>query len=103
MMGDIPIFVAHHSADVWSRPDLWHLDSDGNPSVQAGVPPDYFSATGQLWGNPIYRWDAMAAEGYSWWIDAAASGHGSSGSLPRIRSLLVGSKTRNHGRQRALG
>ena len=69
VMGDIPIFVAHDSADVWARPELFHLDGDGNPSVQAGVPPDYFSATGQLWGNPLYRWDAMAATGHSWWID----------------------------------
>jgi 4-alpha-glucanotransferase len=73
MMGDIPIFVAHDSADVWSRPDLFHLDEDGNPSVQAGVPPDYFSSTGQLWGNPLYHWDAMAAEGYSWWIERLRS------------------------------
>lgn len=72
-MGDIPIFVAHDSADVWSRPDLFHLDADGNPSVQAGVPPDYFSATGQLWGNPLYRWDAMATEGYGWWIERLRS------------------------------
>jgi len=69
VMGDIPIFVAHDSADVWARPELFHLDADGNPSVQGGVPPDYFSATGQLWGNPLYRWDAMAETGYSWWID----------------------------------
>jgi len=69
IMGDIPIFVAHDSADVWAHPELFHLDADGNPSVQAGVPPDYFSATGQLWGNPLYRWEAMAATGYSWWID----------------------------------
>jgi 4-alpha-glucanotransferase len=69
LMGDIPIFVAHDSADVWAHPELFLLDSAGNPSVQAGVPPDYFSATGQLWGNPIYRWSAMADAGYSWWID----------------------------------
>jgi 4-alpha-glucanotransferase len=69
VMGDIPIFVAHDSADVWARPELFHLDADGNPSVQGGVPPDYFSATGQLWGNPLYRWDAMAGTGYVWWID----------------------------------
>ena len=69
MMGDIPIFVAHDSADVWSHPELFHLDPDGNPSVQAGVPPDYFSATGQLWGNPLYAWNVMAETGYSWWIE----------------------------------
>ncbi len=69
LMGDIPIFVAHDSADVWAHPELFQLDAAGNPSVQAGVPPDYFSATGQLWGNPIYRWGAMAETGYSWWIE----------------------------------
>jgi 4-alpha-glucanotransferase len=69
IMGDIPIFVAHDSADVWARPELFHLDADGNPSVQAGVPPDYFSAMGQLWGNPLYRWDTLAETGYEWWIE----------------------------------
>jgi 4-alpha-glucanotransferase len=73
IMGDIPIFVAHDSADVWAQPDLFHLDADGNPAVQAGVPPDYFSATGQLWGNPLYRWDLMAETGFSWWIDRLRS------------------------------
>ena len=69
VMGDIPIFVAHDSADVWAHPELFRLDAEGNPSVKAGVPPDYFSATGQLWGNPLYCWDAMAETGYAWWID----------------------------------
>jgi 4-alpha-glucanotransferase len=69
IMGDIPIFVAHDSADVWSHPDLFQLEEDGAPSFVAGVPPDYFSATGQLWGNPLYRWDQMARTGYGWWID----------------------------------
>jgi 4-alpha-glucanotransferase len=69
MMGDIPIFVAHDSADVWADPELFYLDGDGDPAVQAGVPPDYFSATGQLWGNPLYRWDVIAEAGYSWWIE----------------------------------
>lgn len=69
MMGDIPIFVAHDSADVWAYPELFHLDLDGNPSAQAGVPPDYFSATGQMWGNPLYSWNVMAQTGYSWWIE----------------------------------
>ena len=68
IMGDIPIFVAGDSADVWSHPQLFHLDECGNPTVVAGVPPDYFSATGQLWGNPLYRWDVMAASGYDWWV-----------------------------------
>lgn len=69
IMGDIPIYVAHDSADVWSNPDLFELDSDGRPARVAGVPPDYFSSTGQLWGNPIYRWDRMEATGYKWWIE----------------------------------
>jgi 4-alpha-glucanotransferase len=68
IIGDIPIFVAHDSADVWSNQHLFKLDEHGEPLVVAGVPPDYFSATGQLWGNPMYDWDAMAAEGYRWWI-----------------------------------
>ena len=68
LMGDVPIFVAHDSADVWARPDLFELDATGAPRVQAGVPPDYFSETGQLWGNPLYRWGAMAREGFAWWI-----------------------------------
>jgi 4-alpha-glucanotransferase len=68
IMGDIPIFVARDSADVWAHPQLFHLDERGNPTVVAGVPPDYFSATGQLWGNPLYRWDVMAASGYDWWV-----------------------------------
>jgi 4-alpha-glucanotransferase len=69
IMGDLPIFVAHDSADVWSRQELFRLDADGNPEVVAGVPPDYFSATGQLWGNPHYRWDELARTGYRWWVE----------------------------------
>jgi len=68
LMGDLPIYVAHDSADVWSNPSLFKLDGRGGLLAQAGVPPDYFSATGQLWGNPIYDWDAMRAQGYDWWI-----------------------------------
>jgi len=69
IMGDIPIYVAHDSSDVWAHPNLFQLDDHGFPTVVSGVPPDYFSATGQLWGNPIYRWDALAANGYRWWIE----------------------------------
>ena len=69
IMGDIPIYVAHDSADVWAHPELFHLDEEGRPTAVAGVPPDYFSATGQYWGNPIYRWDVSAASGHHWWID----------------------------------
>jgi 4-alpha-glucanotransferase len=69
IMGDLPIFVAHDSADVWARPELFRLDSHGQPTVLTGVPPDYFSSTGQLWGNPHYQWDALARTGYAWWIE----------------------------------
>ena len=69
IIGDIPLFVAYDSADVWSHRELFLLDSKGRPTVVAGVPPDYFSATGQLWGNPHYNWDAMAQNGYQWWIE----------------------------------
>jgi 4-alpha-glucanotransferase len=68
IVGDIPIFVAHDSADVWAHQRLFKLDESGHPRVMAGVPPDYFSATGQLWGNPLYDWDAMAQDGYAWWV-----------------------------------
>ncbi|TPX69423.1 4-alpha-glucanotransferase [Spizellomyces sp. 'palustris'] len=67
LVGDIPIFVAHDSADVWSHRKMFKLDKDGKQIVQAGVPPDYFSATGQLWGNPVYDWDAIGKDGYKWW------------------------------------
>jgi 4-alpha-glucanotransferase len=76
IVGDIPIFVAHDSADVWTHRGLFRLDPDGAPSVVAGVPPDYFSATGQLWGNPHYDWTAIARTGFAWWID-------------RVRALLT--------------
>ena len=68
LMGDVPIYVAHDSADVWANRSLFKLDAEGRLLQQAGVPPDYFSATGQLWGNPIYDWDAMRDQGYAWWI-----------------------------------
>lgn len=69
IFGDIPIFVAYDSADVWANPHLFHLDEKGRPSVVAGVPPDYFSKNGQLWGNPLYDWDEMARHGFGWWIE----------------------------------
>ena len=68
IMGDLPIYVALDSADVWANRELFELGEDGKPRVVAGVPPDYFSATGQLWGNPIYRWEEHAKSGYAWWI-----------------------------------
>ena len=68
IIGDVPIFVACQSADVWAHQQLFELDQNGLPSVVAGVPPDYFSETGQLWGNPLYRWSSHEASGYAWWI-----------------------------------
>lgn len=68
IIGDVPIFVAYQSADVWAHQELFELDESGCPSVVAGVPPDYFSETGQLWGNPLYRWDMHEETGYAWWI-----------------------------------
>ena len=69
IVGDIPIFVALDSSDVWARPELFYLDEHRRPTVVAGVPPDYFSKTGQRWGNPLYRWDVMAQHGYDWWVE----------------------------------
>ncbi len=69
LIGDIPQFVSHQSADVWAHPELFKLDADGHPTVVAGVPPDYFSKTGQLWGLPVYRWEALQEQNYSWWIE----------------------------------
>jgi 4-alpha-glucanotransferase len=72
IFGDIPIYVIHDSVDVWANPELFDLDDRGNPSAVAGVPPDYFSETGQLWGNPLYRWDRLRETGYTWWISRMA-------------------------------
>lgn len=72
IIGDIPIFVALDSADVWCNQEKFKLNADGSPKVVAGVPPDYFSKTGQLWGNPIYDWDAMRKDGFHWWIARVA-------------------------------
>jgi len=69
IIGDIPIYVAHDSADVWANPQFFLLDTEGNSQKVSGVPPDYFSATGQLWGNPIYNWPLLKETGYRWWID----------------------------------
>jgi 4-alpha-glucanotransferase len=73
LIGDAPIFVAEDSADVWTHPDLFDLDDDLHPRVVAGVPPDYFAETGQLWGNPLYDWDTHRAQGYEWWISRLRS------------------------------
>ncbi|RYG67067.1 hypothetical protein EON77_16830, partial [bacterium] len=69
LVGDAPIFVAHDSADVWAHRAYFRLDAEGNPTHVAGVPPDYFSKTGQLWGNPLYRWKRLKRDGYKLWID----------------------------------
>jgi len=74
LMGDVPIYVAHDSADVWANPAQFLLHPDGTLKVQAGVPPDYFSETGQLWGNPLYDWERMHADGYRWWIERMRAG-----------------------------
>ena len=69
IFGDIPIYVAHDSVDVWAHPDIFHLDEEtGEAALMAGVPPDYFSATGQLWGNPVYDWEALQKTNFHWWI-----------------------------------
>jgi 4-alpha-glucanotransferase len=72
IMGDIPIYVSDDSADAWSHPEIFKLDGNRRPTVVAGVPPDYFSKTGQLWGNPLYRWDVLKETGYAWWLDRIA-------------------------------
>lgn len=69
IIGDLAIFVAHDSADVWAHPEFFTLDEHGQPTTVAGVPPDYFSQTGQRWGNPLYRWDALRETGYHWWVE----------------------------------
>jgi 4-alpha-glucanotransferase len=71
LIGDLPFFVSPDSSDVWAHPELFLLDGQHRPRVVAGVPPDYFAARGQRWGNPIYDWDALRAQGYRWWIDRA--------------------------------
>ncbi|MGW8309668.1 MAG: 4-alpha-glucanotransferase [Thiogranum sp.] len=73
LFGDIPIFVAHDSADVWAHREWFSVDDQGNLQVVAGVPPDYFSATGQRWGNPHYRWDVLKQDGFSWWLERIRS------------------------------
>ncbi|HAH51892.1 MAG TPA: 4-alpha-glucanotransferase [Balneola sp.] len=69
VIGDIPIFVDHNSADVWANPQYFEVDKKGNRKLVAGVPPDYFSKTGQLWGNPLYKWKVLEKDGFSWWVE----------------------------------
>ena len=93
ILGDVAIFVNMDSADVWVHPEIFELDEDLKPIRIAGVPPDYFSPTGQRWGNPLYRWDVLAASGFCWWIDrirraVAALRHRAPRPLSRLRGLL---------------
>jgi 4-alpha-glucanotransferase len=74
LVGDLPFFVAHDSADVWAHRELFELDGEGRPTVVAGVPPDFFSKTGQLWGNPHYRWSTLKRQGFGWWIERVEHG-----------------------------
>ncbi|MGF1642487.1 MAG: 4-alpha-glucanotransferase [Thiotrichales bacterium] len=69
LFGDMPLYVSHDSADVWANREYFTVDADGQPTAVAGVPPDLFSDTGQLWGNPVYQWQALEEDGFSWWID----------------------------------
>ena len=108
IMGDLPIFVAHDSADVWARRELFRLDADGRPTVVAGVPPDYFSATGQLWGNPHYRWDVLERTGYAWWIERCPRAlsprrSGSHRSLQGVRGIVGSSRAMRRRRCEASG
>ncbi len=73
ILGDLPIYVSWDSAEVWAHPELFDLDAEGHPNAVAGVPPDDYSDTGQLWGNPLYRWDQMAGDGYAWWTARLAA------------------------------
>ena len=108
IMGDLPIYVALDSADVWANRELFELDETAKPRVVAGVPPDYFSATGQLWGNPIYRWEQHAQD----WIcvvdralppRAGDARHDSPRPLPRLRGVLRNSRRRDDGGQWRVG
>lgn len=72
IIGDFPLYVDSDSPDVWANPEIFRLDAHGNPSVVSGIPPDYFSATGQLWGNPLYRWDVLKENEYAWWVSRIA-------------------------------
>lgn len=82
LIGDLPIFVAHDSADVWARPDLFWLDPTGRPEFIAGVPPDYFASTGQLWGNPLYRWGCCSARRSGGWGSTRGAGRRAGGMRP---------------------
>jgi len=106
LLGDVPIYVAHDGADVWTHRQLFFLDRAGNPSVVAGVPPDYFSSTGQLWGNPLYRWGVLKATSFRWWLDRLEHALGRFDALRldhfigfrRYYAVPAGARTAQHGR-----
>ena len=108
IIGDVPIFVAEDSADVWANPEQFKLDAEGNPTVIAGVPPDLFSATGQRWGNPHYNWEQMRHDGFRWWINRIQQTlrvrrHRARRSLPRLRGRVGDSGGRGDGGQGQVG
>ena len=108
VVGDIAIFVNYDSADVWTHPELFRLDQDRNPEVVSGVPPDFFSETGQRWGNPLYRWDVMKQQGYAWWVARlrAVTQHCDYIRLDHFRgfrAVLGDRRQRAHRHQRPLG
>ncbi len=107
ILGDIPIYVSFDSADVWANPHLFYLDQAQNPTLVAGVPPDYFSETGQLWGNPMYRWERLRGAGFflvagALPLESGADRHGADRSLPRFRGVLGGAGERKDSDQRQL-
>ena len=108
LIGDIPIFVAGDSADVWSQPKLFLLDKDGFPTVVAGVPPDYFSSTGQLWGNPLYDWKYHKKTEFAWWMKRIETQphherHCPHRPFPRTGELLGSSRRRRDRSRGTLG
>jgi len=84
LFGDLPIFVAHDSAEVWTHRHYFNLDAHGQPRVVAGVPPDYFSETGQRWGNPLYDWPQLAADGFRFWVERPCAPSSRCSNLVRI-------------------
>lgn len=97
LIGDMPIYVGGQSADVWANPQLFELGAEGAPEQVSGVPPDAFSETGQLWGSPLYRWDAHAAEDYEWWAQRI----GRAGQVRRAAPVLPYLPRQATGRTRA--
>ncbi len=94
VMGDVAIFVNYDSADVWTHPEIFELDEERAPIRVSGVPPDYFSSTGQRWGNPLYKWGVLQERGFDWWVSRirrtlALYDIDPAGPLPRVRGVLV--------------